>query len=192
MAFRYGEELIAIESQYYQDQHPLIRVIRANFSGYQMVSKIEHIEGAFLKVGVQFVKDGQVIDKRVVRAKSTKTTGKFDVVGFHFLPGEVKTIVWKELKEGDLLQLVPDPENHVDKKAIKVLFKDHQIGWVPKDHQRKDFLFESLMANKEIQTTCFSNYRQGEYGRVKKDGKWQDEYKGMTQYVTAKFTADKE
>src|SRR5687767_10795794 len=84
------------------------------------------------------------------KEKSKKTWGKFDVVGYHHLPEEVKQIVWKQLKVGDELSLIPDPSNPYDENAIKVMYKQSQIGWFPKDHSRKKEIFNSLISNKEV------------------------------------------
>ena len=37
-----------------------------------------------------------------------------------------------ELEEGFFVQLVPEPSNKYDKFAVKVLFKDTMLGYVPK------------------------------------------------------------
>lgn len=53
-------------------------------------------------------------------------------VGLHFRPSEVKTLVNEELTPGEELTLERDPENPYDSNAIKVLFLDEHIGFVPK------------------------------------------------------------
>lgn len=194
VAFRYGDELIAKESVFYKDQHPIIRIIRAHFSGYHVTATIKDVHGRTLNVGVQFDKDGQIVEGKVQREKSNKTRGTFSVAGFHHLPEDIKTMIWKELKEGDQLQLIGDPTNTYDKEAIKVMFKEKQIGWVSRDYSRKKALFQAAMANKDIKTICVRNKRKSDSIRASRpdaDGKWNDKYLGMAQFVEAKFEMEK-
>jgi hypothetical protein len=122
--------------------------------------------------------------------KSKKTWGKFIVKGYHHLPEDVKKMVWKELKVGDELKLVPDPTNQYDKTAIKVMFQDKQIGWFPKDHDRKIEVFNVLKYGRDIKVTCTMNDRRQDYidaYKPDKDGNYNDKYLGMTQFVEGKF-----
>jgi len=44
--------------------------------------------------------------------------------------------LWTEIDTGIELQLEREPNNKCDRNAIKVLYKDCQIGYVPKEHAR--------------------------------------------------------
>ena len=130
--------------------------------------------------------DGFKIPKDTKKRKS----GKFDIVGYHHLSDEIKRIVWKELKEGDDLELVADPDNKYDNEAVKVTFKGNQIGWVTKQYYRKGKLFDCLIQGTEVKVKCTSNRRKQDYRRASrpdKDGKWNDKYLGMAQFVEASF-----
>lgn len=61
---------------------------------------------------------------------------KFYVAGFKFHEGMLK-LSKDELAEGDLVTLVPDPTNPYDENAIKVLYDDAMIGFVPKAINQK-------------------------------------------------------
>lgn len=110
--------------------------------------------------------------------KSNKTWGKFNVAGHYHLPDDVKRFVWKELKVGEGLRLMPDPNNQYDKHAIKVICRDKLIGWFPKDHDRKKEVFEALMEGINVEANCTINDRRQEY--------WNDKSL-MTQFVEVKF-----
>ncbi len=194
VGFIYAGDLIAIESEFYSDNKPLIRIVRAHFSGIEIKAEIIRIENRVLIVSIQFAKDGHNLEGKVVREKSDITRGKFDVVGFHYLPDNVKEIMWKELKVGDELTLVADSKNEYDGHAIKVLYKQYQIGWVSKQYGRKDILFHELRNGKEVTVRCIGNYRGQDYRkatRPDKNGNWNDEYLGMAQFVEAEFEMDK-
>ncbi len=128
------------------------------------------------------------------KGKSNKTSGKFDVIGYHHLSEEVKRIVWKELKVGDTLDLLADPSNKYDKEAVKVMFNGVQIGWIPKSYRRKSMIFQALINNENIKTTCISNDRRGHSKRTpnpKAKGGYDYEYIGMAQFVEAKYKIEK-
>lgn len=40
--------------------------------------------------------------------------------------------LWDSLRKGDTLHLVPEPENPHDEQAVKVMWRDIQIGYVPR------------------------------------------------------------
>lgn len=40
--------------------------------------------------------------------------------------------VWAELREGDLVELARDPENQHDGQAIRVLWRGHLLGFLPR------------------------------------------------------------
>jgi hypothetical protein len=133
--------------------------------------------------------DTKVKDKN----KSNRTWGKFDVAGFHHLPEETKTLIWKDLKVGDDLLLVPVTDNEFDKTAIKVMFKETQIGWFPMYHNRKQEVYDILLKKNNIVVYCTNNYRKGDYIRASRpdsEGNWNHKYLGMTQFVEAKFQYD--
>lgn len=63
------------------------------------------------------------------------------------------------LHNPDPVVLVPDPDNDYDSEAIIVMTADlKRIGWVPKDHIRKPFLFRRLMEGYHI---CAVVYQVG-------------------------------
>lgn len=102
------------------------------------------------------------------------TKGKFSVSGYSNLPDDVKKLVWKQVKVGDSLTLVADPENKFDKYAIKVLFNSTQIGWYSAKGYRQNELFEALIKGISIRSTVISNDRR--------QTRW-----GQQQFVEAKF-----
>ena len=44
--------------------------------------------------------------------------------------------IWKELKIGELLELIPEPENRYDKHAVMVTCKGKQLGYLPRSENR--------------------------------------------------------
>lgn len=44
--------------------------------------------------------------------------------------------IWKELKIGELLELIPEPENRYDKHAVMVTYKGKQLGYLPRSENR--------------------------------------------------------
>lgn len=44
--------------------------------------------------------------------------------------------VWKDLKIGDALDLIPEPDNRYDKHAVVVAFGDHKLGYLPRSQNR--------------------------------------------------------
>lgn len=51
------------------------------------------------------------------------------VAGFEFYDGDQ---LWDSLRPNDTLQLVPEPENPHDNQAVKVMWNDNQLGYVPR------------------------------------------------------------
>ncbi len=51
------------------------------------------------------------------------------VAGFQFYDGDR---LWNRLRPNDPLQLVPEPENPHDDQAVKVIWNDNHIGYVPR------------------------------------------------------------
>lgn len=124
----------------------------------------------------------KITDVSSHRKKST-TTGKFEITGYKFLSPEVQTMIWKTLKVGDSLILIPDPKNKYDSNAIKVMFKDAQIGWFASKGYRQKEIFDILMKGKTVKAFVLLNNRiQDNYFEDNKV-----KYRGMIQYVKAKF-----
>ncbi len=46
-------------------------------------------------------------------------------------------IVFQKLKIGKKLRLVSEPDNRYDEFAVAIYFKDHKIGFVPRNSNRK-------------------------------------------------------
>ncbi len=51
------------------------------------------------------------------------------VAGFQFYEGKR---LWNSLRPNDTLQLVAEPENPHDDQAVKVMWNDSQLGYVPR------------------------------------------------------------
>jgi len=52
------------------------------------------------------------------------------VAGFQFYNGN---LLWKTLRPNDPLLLMPEPENPYDEQAVKVMWNDDQLGYVPRE-----------------------------------------------------------
>jgi hypothetical protein len=63
------------------------------------------------------------------------------LAGFQFHEGKV---LWSQLKEGDALTLIREPDNHYDPKAIRVEWQGHKLGYVPR---RENLDLARLMDN---------------------------------------------
>jgi hypothetical protein len=188
VCFKYKNNLIAIEDEFINDKHLLIRLIRAHFSGYTPIVTIEKVtKGLYLDVSVEFEKDGKIIGGKIQRKKSTKNRGKFTINGYHHLSDEIKLIVWKKLKVGDHLNLIPDERNSFDNYAVKVFFEGKQIGWIPKKYSRKELIYNSLLEGKEIVSICIKNKRDQDYV----GNNWKNKYLGMAQFVEVKYEFEK-
>jgi hypothetical protein len=121
------------------------------------------------------------------RKTSGVTKGKFEVSGYHYLPDEVKKIVWKQVKVGDKITLIPDPKNQYSSSAIKVIWDGVQIGWYAESGYRQEEIYNSLLMGKDIDVKITKNVRSGDY--YTKNGRI--EYKGMAQFVEAEFKYQK-
>lgn len=55
-----------------------------------------------------------------------------DMVGANFRPTETKEII-KSLRVGDILTLERDAENPYDKFAVRCVYQDEFLGFIPKD-----------------------------------------------------------
>ena len=51
------------------------------------------------------------------------------LAGFQFYRGKV---LWSEMKVGDLLTLVREPDNPYDAKAVRVEWRGEKLGYVPR------------------------------------------------------------
>lgn len=51
------------------------------------------------------------------------------IAGFQYHKGES---IWADLQVGDSLRLVREPENVYDKRAVRVEWKTHKLGYVPR------------------------------------------------------------
>jgi hypothetical protein len=51
------------------------------------------------------------------------------LAGFQYHQGKA---LWLEMKVGDMLTLVREPDNPYDSKAIRVDWKGHKLGYVPR------------------------------------------------------------
>ena len=71
--------------------------------------------------------------------------GSFDISGWKYVKSEVIEKMKKELNDGDEVQLVPDVNNKYDNFAIKIMWKNNQIGWYSKSEYRKRELFRRLL-----------------------------------------------
>ena len=44
--------------------------------------------------------------------------------------------IWKSLKIGDLVDLIPEPENRYDPNAVMVAYNGKQLGYLPRSENR--------------------------------------------------------
>lgn len=51
------------------------------------------------------------------------------VAGFQFYQGDR---VWKSLQPGGYLSLIPEPDNRYDANAVKVMWRECQLGYIPR------------------------------------------------------------
>jgi hypothetical protein len=96
--------------------------------------------------------------ERVTKNKKEKTMEKlrleFYVAGVQFRKGWRENL--EELKELDLLQLEPEPENKFDKNAVKILSnKGVHLGYVPAKTGEAAMVAEALRDGKKLTTTVF-------------------------------------
>ncbi len=67
------------------------------------------------------------------------------VAGFQFYDGK---LVWDELRKDDVLRLILDPENQHDEQAVKVMWGDHQLGYVPSSENTA--IYQMLSRNQPL------------------------------------------
>jgi hypothetical protein len=73
------------------------------------------------------------------------TKGKFEVSDFSHLALSTRRMIRDSLNIGDDITLISDPYNAHDKTAIKVTWKEVQIGWYSAYGYRQKEMFEHLM-----------------------------------------------
>jgi actin-related protein len=134
------------------------------------VKKQKSIE---IKTMARKINEGFLREQEEKRAKAkeraknrTKTTGKFDVMGYKFLPDNARKIIRKDLKVGDEVKLITDPKNKYDDHAIKVMFNDVQIGWFAAKGYRQKEIFDQLTNGKDIKVMILINTGSGGYIRA--------------------------
>ena len=44
--------------------------------------------------------------------------------------------IWKELQIGDVVELIPEPDNRYDRNAVMVRCKGKQLGYLPRSENR--------------------------------------------------------
>ncbi|WP_187477568.1 HIRAN domain-containing protein [Amniculibacterium sp. G2-70] len=64
----------------------------------------------------------------------------FNIAGFTYYDG---ALVFQKLNIGTKLNLVLEPDNKYDARAIAIYYKDHKIGFVPRTENR--ILYKLLM-----------------------------------------------
>ena len=111
------------------------------------------------------------------------TCRTFSITGSHNLPADVNDYVWKELKAGDELKLIPDQNNRAGSEEIKVFHKNMQIGWLRGDIKMKAELYKVLIKGKPVKAMCISNIRGPEFKRSGEKIK----YLGLRQFINAKY-----
>ena len=57
----------------------------------------------------------------------------FKIAGFSYYEGAV---VFQELKNSTLLQLVPELDNRYDKNAVALYYNDYKLGYLPRQENR--------------------------------------------------------
>ena len=55
------------------------------------------------------------------------------LAGFQYYAGEE---LWREMKEGDTLALVREPDNAQDARAVRVEWRGHKLGYLPRAENR--------------------------------------------------------
>ena len=77
------------------------------------------------------------------------------VAGISFALKDNPALKYSELKEGEKLGIVPEPENLVDPKAIRLEYNGSKIGYVPRKKEGLDFSIQSWCAD-HIETVSAS------------------------------------
>lgn len=65
------------------------------------------------------------------------------VAGISFVLKENPQIRYSEIKEGEILKIIPEPENDYDPKAIRLEYNGLKIGYVPRKKEGLDFSVQS-------------------------------------------------
>jgi len=93
-------------------------------------SQIELVK-TFLELGKEYLREDykpKIIDEIYT-----------NIAGIYY--GEIKQVcntnLWYEIKEGTELKLEREPDNEDDVNAIKILYKNCKVGYVPREHAKK-------------------------------------------------------
>ncbi len=73
-----------------------------------------------------------LVEPLAVRAKQSRSEVLLQtspVAGFQYYDGD---LLWDTLRQDDVLRLVPEPENQHDDQAVKVMWNDNQLGYIPR------------------------------------------------------------
>mgnify|MGYP000846077116 CR=1 FL=1 len=65
------------------------------------------------------------------------------VAGITFALKDNPDLRFSELKENELINLIPEPENSYDPRAIRLEYNGHKIGYVPRKKEGLDFSVQS-------------------------------------------------
>ena len=65
------------------------------------------------------------------------------VAGISFALRDNPDLKYSELKEGEIIALIPEPENSYDPRAIRLEYNGHKIGYVPRKKEGLDFSVQS-------------------------------------------------
>jgi hypothetical protein len=65
------------------------------------------------------------------------------VAGISFALKENPALKVLEIKEGENLSIIPEPENTYDPKAIRIEYNGTKIGYVPRKKEGLDFSVQS-------------------------------------------------
>lgn len=93
------------------------------------------------------------------RGNSTTRTFSVTIAGTTHLQGTCNPQdIIPQLQTGEMLVLVPDPENQYDSEAIMVMTSNYsRIGWIPRDHPEKPFLFRRLIEGYPVCAVFFGS-----------------------------------
>ncbi len=194
VAVRYGGKYIYVfHGNTMEDDTPISRMIRAHFNDYKVKATVMNVDWG-IDLECVLVKDGEELRQKVERKKSDVMTGQFELRGFKYVPGDTAGEIRRSLKPGDKVVLKPDHTNPSDKSAIKVEFKDKQIGWMDREYYRKDYLYKALSEGRTIHAECVINEARKQYIETydKEKEEWVGGYGSEYQYIEIAYTLKKE
>lgn len=97
---------------------------------------------------------------------------EFPVVGSNYLPGALALISGSSV--GEILELKPDPDNSYDPLAIKVLYKNTHIGFVPNKGRTCSNCWSAVASTDDYCAACDAGYDSIQEGglafRIHKQG----------------------